>query len=1113
MRRLCRLFTLLLIGVLATVTVRADPAEVGRARLLLRNPTLSRTRIAFEFAGEIWTVAREGGAAQLLVNGQGHCSTPIYSPDGSLIAYTGTYDGNTDVYVVPAAGGEPTRLTYHPEPDEALGWTPDGKSVLFRSMRAAVRDLPQLYTVAATGSFPARVPLPSGFEASFSPDGRHLAYTPFNQWQPAWKKYRGGQTTRVWLADLATSTVEKVPRENSNDRNPVWVGDKVYLLSDRNGPVTLFEFDLKSHAVRELVQNPRGADISSASAGPDGIIYSQFGTLNIYDFATGQVHAVAITIPGERAQLRAHYEKLDPRQILNAAISPSGKRVLLEARGEILSVPAEKGDVRNLTQSPGVADRDPAWSPDGKWVAWFSDESGEYSLHLRSPDGLGPVRTIGLGQPPSFFYAPRFSPDSKKITYHDKRLNLWVLDLDHPVPVKVDTDRYDTPNFHLDPAWSADSRWIVYTKQLPNHLHAAFVYSLADKQVRQLTDGRSDVLSPRFDRNGKYLYFIAGTDAGLGAGWLDMSSMGRAQTSAAYVVVLRRDQPSPVGPESDEEGAPADEPKPAEAAAKDAKDAKAPKALAPVEVRIDFDGLDQRILSLPIPWARYSALETDGKGALFLVAARAALADHDYLTMFEAPPTEEVSRFDLKTRKAERLLAAVDPDSFAVSADGTKVLYSVHKKWFVVPSEKEPKEGDGALKLEDVSFRVEPRKEWQQMYREAWRIERDFLYDPHFHGLDLAKAEQAYAPFVGGLASRGDLTVLFEEMTGHISVGHTFVRGGESPPPNPVNVGLLGADYRLVDGHVQFARVLAGENWNPAAAAPLTQPGVNVAAGEFLLAVNGGPVDGNGDVYRYFEGLAGKQTVLTVGPKADGTGSRTVTVVPVASEGDLRLLSWMEANRRLVDERSGGRVAYVFLPDTAFEGFTNFNRYFFSQVGRDAVIVDERFNHGGSIADFVVDQLKKTPQMINSTREGEPMVEPAQAIFGPKVMIVNQMSGSGGDAMPWLFKKAQIGPLVGVRTWGGLVGISGYPPLIDGGSITAPRWAIYGTNGNWEVENIGIAPDIEVEQDPALMRDGADPQLDRSIQVALDLLAKSPPAKFVRPAAPDFKPVVPDFKN
>jgi tricorn protease len=1102
--RHCAIVAVACFGVFAEFAFAAAPSQ---APLILQHPTLSTSDVAFDFAGEIWVVPRSGGEARLLIAGQRNASRPIYSPDGSQIAFTGTYDGNSDVYIVASRGGEPRRLTFHPGPDVALGWSPDGTHILFRSMRAAFRDHAQLYTVAATGGFPEQVPLPSGSEASYSADGRRLAYTPFAQWQPAWKQYRGGQTSRIWLADLATSAVTNVPRENSNDRNPIWVGNRVYFLSDRDGPVSLYAYDVTSRAVTPVVRNEQGPDIGSAAAGPGGIVYSQFGALRLLSFDSGQTRRIPVTIPAERLQARAHFEKLDPQMVLHATLSPTGKRVLVESRGEILSVPAEKGDARNMTQSPGVADRDPAWSPDGKWVAWLSDESGEYALHLRSPDGLGEIRKISLGAPPSFFYVPLWSLDSRKIAYTDKRLNLWMIDLDHPTPVKVDTDRYDTPNFRMDPAWSPDSRWLAYTKQLTNHLHAAFVWSAVDHRARQVTDGRSDVLSPQFDRSGKYLYFLAATDVGLGAGWLDMSSFGRVATSSVYAAVLNRDLVSPVAPESDEEGAAEEAKPPAKSDAAKAAD-KAVKTPATALVQIDFDDIDQRIVALPIPAANYTGLIAGAEGVVYAIAAPLAVSDDD-LASRETPPPSEVSRFELKTRKVERLVKAVDPESFSVSADGTKALYALDHKWFVVAADKEAKDGDGAVKIEDVSLWIDPRTEWQQIYREAWRIERDFLYDAKFQGLDLARAEKVYAPFVQGLASRADLNVLMEEMTGHIGVGHTFIRGGAMPSQASPGVGLLGADYRAVDGHVQFARVLAGENWNPKAQAPLTQPGVHVAAGEFLLAVNGRPVDANGDVYRYFEGLAGHQTLLTVGPQANGKGSRNVTVVPTGSEETLRLLTWMEGNRRLVDERSGGRLGYVFLPDTGGGGFANFNRYFYSQVGKQGVILDERFNHGGSIADFIVDQLKKTPQAINRSREGDDMIEPAQAIYGPKVMLVNEMSGSGGDAMPWLFKKARIGPLVGTRTWGGLVGISGYPPLIDGGSITAPRWAISGTNGEWEVENIGIAPDIEVEQDPALMREGGDPQLERGIKTALDLLAASTPPQFKLPPAPDRHPVLP----
>lgn len=1084
--------------------------QAGEVPLLLQHPTLSRTRIAFEYAGEIWDVPREGGEARRIVAGAGRCTHPVYSPDGTRIAYTGRYDGNDDIYVVPAEGGEPRRLTYHPAPDEVLGWSPDGKRVIFRSTRTTARDLPQLFTVATTGGLPEPLPLPSGNEASYSPDGTHLAYSPFSQWQPAWKHYRGGQTARLWIANLADSSIVRIPRENSNDRDPMWVGSTVYFLSDREGPITLFAYDTTAKTVRKVLSNPGGFDIVSASAGPGGIVYHQFGSLHLYDFATGKAGRVPVTLTADLPERRPHFEKLAPRQVLHAALSPSGKRALFETRGEILSLPAEKGDVRNLTRSPGIADRDPAWSPDGKWVAWFSDESGEYALHLRTPDGLGQVRKIDLGRPPSHFYGPRWSPDSKKIAYTDKRLNLWVVDLDHPIPVKVDTDRYDTPVSDLDPAWSPDSRWIAYAKQLPNHLHAIFVSDLAGQKLHQITDGLSDATHPRFDRSGKYLYFLAGTDTGLTAGWLDMTSLGHPVSQGVYAAVLRRDLPSPVAPESDEEPA-----TPAVDRPKEKNGEKKPEKTEPEAVRIDFDGLDQRIISLPIAPANYTDLEAGSEGVLLLGAVPTAFTDEESLELQGLPV--EVTRFELKTRKSEKLVDGVDggrssfggQPSFRVSADGSKLLFARKAKWFIVPSDKPAKPGEGALPVDSVRIEVDPPAEWAQMYREVWRIERDFFYDPHHHGLDLAQAERLYQPFLAGLGSREDLNRLFEEMTGWLVVGHTFIRGGDVPKQDPLSVGLLGADYRVVGDRYQFARIYRGENWNPKLQAPLTVPGVEVHEGDFLLSVNGEPLKGSDDVDRLFQNTAGKQTLLTVGPKADGTGARQVTVVPVGSEAQLRLRSWMEANRRKVEELSGGRLAYVYIPDTASGGFANFNRYYFSQVGKLGVVLDERFNHGGQIADYIIQNLQRTPQMANASREGEDVVEPAQAIFGPKVMIINQMSGSGGDALPWLFRKAGLGPLVGTRTWGGLVGISGYPQLMDGGAVTAPRWGLYGTKGDWEVENVGIGPDIEVDQDPALVRLGHDPQLERAVQEALALLAAHPAPALKRPAYPDYHQALP----
>jgi tricorn protease len=1105
---------------LATAPSSAVPSPRAAAlpppdsvRRLIYEPTLSRTQIAFTYAGEIWTIPRDGGEARRLVTGQLRNYRPMFSPDGSQIAFTGIVDSNPDVYVVPASGGEPHRLTYHPGPDTVAGWSPDGKSVLFSSTRDTARDLPKLFTVPLTGGFATELPLPSGTEATFSPDGKRVAYVPFPQFQPAWKKYRGGQTTRVWIADLADSKVTKVPREESNDRAPMWIGSSVYFLSDRNGPTTLFGFDPSGGAVRELVPNADGFDISYASAGPDAIVYAQADQLFIYDTTSSKTHRVPFAIRADLPQLRPHFERVNHDQILHAAISPTGKRVLFETRGEILAVPAEKGDTRNLSHSPGVADRDPAWSPDGKWIAWLSDEPGEYALYIRAPDGVGPVKKVDLGSPASFWYSPRWSPDSKKIVLWDKRLNLWLIDLEHPTPVKVDTARFSGADF--DPSWSPDSRWLAYMKLLPNFRQTVFLYSLDDKSIHQVTDGRSDSSSPRFDRSGKYLWLLSSTDVGMSNG-NGMTSMARPVTSSVYAVVLAKDQPSPVAPESDEEGG--------DAGAHDAKANKAkaekgekgekgdkPEKPAPKKVeptKIDFEGLDQRIVALPIERAKYIDLQPGAEGVLFLLSEPTVFADEDYTDYDDDNPAPHtITRFTLKKRKSERF--ADKAGDMSVSADGTKVLFGKDKKWFVVSADEPAKDGEGTIKIDGVEVWVDPQAEWRQMYREVWRVERDFLYDPNAHGLDLAATEKLYGNFLDGIGGREDLKRLIEEALSNLVLGHVRSPGGAFPKQDRASVGLLGANYKVEEGRYRFAKILSGENWNPKLRAPLTEPGLDVKEGEFLLSVNGQDLKGDDDVDRFFLGTAGKQTFLTVGPKASGTGSRQIIVVPVGNDGGLRLRTWMDDNRKKVSELSGGRVGYVYLPDTRAGGFANFNRYYFAEVGKDAVVLDERFNHGGSIADYMIDIMKWTPLMGSMTREGEDQIVPSMAIFGPKVMIANEMSGSGGDALPWMFKNAALGPLVGTRTWGGLVGVGGYPRLIDGGNITAPRWGLYGMKGEWEVENHGIAPDVEVEEDPLLMRAGHDPQLERAVQLALDALAKTPPTKLARPPFPNYHPKLP----
>lgn len=1087
MRRLA-LMALVLCG-----TARAaDPPQI------LNRPAISTKHVVFGYAGDLWVVDRAGGDARRLTAGVGLETHPVFSPDGTQVAFAGEYEGNLDVYVVPVTGGEPRRLTYHPDPDLPVAWTPDGKSVTFRSTRVSYGRFTRLFTVPTAGGPEAEVPLPVAEEASYSPDGEKVAYVPFTNTRAfpgayiAWKRYRGGSTPFVWIADLKSAAVEKLPRTDSNDFNPMWVGSKVYFLSDRDGATTLYAYDLASKEVRRAIE-PNGADIKSASAGADAIVFDRIDGLYVYDLKTEKAARLGVTIHADLPGARPRVEKVGKR-VSAVGLSPTGARVVVEARGEILTVPAEKGSVRNLTSSPGVADRDPAWSPDGQTVAYFSDASGEYELHLTPQTGIGETKAFKLGDAPSFYYNPTWSPDGKRIAYADKRKNLWYIDLDTGKSTKVDTSPLPLGGAP-SPSWSPDGKWIAYTRPLKSSLDAVFLYSLEAGKAHQVTDGMSDARTVEFDAGGKYLYFTASTDAGpLSFG--SMSAFNRGQTSSAYVVVLSKDDPSPLRPESDEEKESAAKPadKKDGDKEKDKKDAPKPR------VKVDLENIDQRTLALPIPNRNYAGLVAGKAGTIFLLEGEPVNAPRR-----GPPPGRTVHKFDLAKQKFEKVLDGVT--RLVVSHNGEKMLYRLGQdKWFLTPTAAPPKPGEGAVKVEDLEVRVDPRAEWQQIYRETWRIQRDFLYDPNAHGLDLAAAERKYQPYLAGLGSRHDLSLLMEEMLGELCLGHVYVAGGDTPTPPDQKTGLLGADYAIEGGRYKFARIYRGESWNPDMRAPLLQPGAGVREGEYLLAVNGKGLRGTDNVHQLFDGTAGKQTVIRVGPTADGKGGRDVTVVPVPSERQLRSLAWVDANRKKVEAMTGGKVAYIYVPDTSAEGFARFNRYFFAQTDKQAAIIDERFNGGGQLADHIVDYLRQPLRNYITGRagEGDDVPFPGGAIYGPKVMIVNERAGSGGDYLPYTFRQAKLGPLVGKRTWGGLVGIGGYPTLIDGGTVTAPRMGIWFPNGRWDVENRGVAPDVEVEFDPQAVREGKDPQLEKAIELVLAELAKNPPKPAQRPAFPNY---------
>ncbi|MFB3789293.1 MAG: PDZ domain-containing protein [bacterium] len=1069
--------------------------------LFLTSPTVTTEKVAFVYANDLWIAGRDGGEARRLTINPGVESNPWFSPDGQSIAFSGDYDGNTDVFVMPSNGGNPTRLTFHPGEDQVLGWTPDGQRILFGSGRDSA-TMPRFFTVSRDGGFPEPLPIPAGIEGSISPDGRLLAYNPVRHLIGYWKRYRGGQMGRIWILDLQSLDYTEIPQEKSNNINPLWIGDTVYFLSDRNHTMNLFSYDTKTQAVNQLTWFT-DFDIERASAGDGVIALEQGGRLHIYNPADKSLKTLKIKVHADLPHSRPHFAKVVD-WIQNADISPSGKRAVFEARGDIFTVPAEKGDIRNITRTPGVHERFPSWSPDGKWIAYFSDASGEYQLMIREQDGRKEPTVIPLGGP-TFFYSPKWSPDSKKLVFTDKRLNLFYIDIEKKEPVLIDTDTYDHPVRSLDPVWAPDSRWITYTKRLDNHMRAVFVYDLENKSKHQITDGMSDCTSPCFSLDGKYLYFGASTSVALTVGWLDLSSLDRPVRRNLYIVVLNEKDPSPFAPESDEETvkeatddisaatgkieAATGDIQSATAEIRDASPAESKDMESKIKVIIDFENLSQRILAMPIPELTYTQFYASEMTKSIQTAAEGKVF---YMEESPGKPGVILKRFDMKERKSEDFLDSVN--FYQVSQNGKMLLYRAPgNKWAIVKTDGKPKPEDGVLKLDRLETQVDPQAEWAQIFEEFWRIERDFLYAPNMHGADWPAIREKYRPFLKYVGHRGDLNNLIGMMMGELVLGHMFVWGGDQPEVKRVPIGLLGADYEIVDGYYRFKKIYQGLNWNPDLRAPLTMPGVNVKEGDYLLAVDGRPLKAPTNIYSLFENTADKQTVLTVHSSPNIEEATRVTVVPIGNEWGLRNRAWVEGNRKKVEELSGGKAAYVYLPNTSNAGYEYFNRYYFAQLDRQAVVVDERFNGGGSVADYVVDLLDRPLLSYWATREGKMFKTPSAVLDGPRVMIINEFAGSGGDFLPMAFKRRGLGKLVGKTTWGGLVGIYDYPNLIDGGRVTAPRMAIVSPNGEWEVENVGVSPDIEVEMDPKSFAQGRDPQLEKAVEVVLQELAQNPP--------------------
>jgi tricorn protease len=1081
---------------------RAD----GSTRLL-RTPTVSADHIAFAYANNIWIVGRQGGAARRLTSFQGQTTNPHLSPDGKLVAFSAEYEGNSDVYVVGVEGGEPKRLTWHPAPDTVQGWTPDGKEVLFTSTRAtwAPNAAPRFWTVPVTGGFPKALALPRGYQGKISSDGSRIAYRMNNSWDEERRNYRGGQNRPIWIADLHSFDVVTPAWTNSKDMDPAWVGDDVYFISDRDGVANVWMFDTKK---KRLTQTTKFTDfdVKSLDACPGAVVFEQGGYIHELDTKSGKTHVVDITAAGDFPWMMPRWEDVTAR-MSHLIVSPTGKRVAVEARGEIFTIPAEKGDVRNLTHSSSSAELDPAWSPDGKYLSYFSDKSGEYKLVIEPQNGVAPAREITLPHP-THYYTASWSPDSKKLLYTDTNLKVWVLDVASGTAKIVGEDPWMVPARTLNPVWSPDSKYVAYASRLRSLYHAIYISNVETGEKCQVTDGLADSVWPVWDASGKYLWFFASTDLGLKSQWLDMTSYDHDEHFGLYLAVLHKGEPSPLLPESDEDngaaaGSSADGKPGSENAEGHGKAASAPKP--PVTVRIDFEGLQGRIVAVPgVPVRQYSLLKAGTAGIVFYLES---------LTGGQAtgvPPGQTLHRYRLSERKAAPFAQGVA--DYSVSADGHKLAYQVPgpnplpttgtaplgpppaPSLFLVDADKEPPApGKGRLNA-SLRMYLEPKEEFKQIFYEGWRNQRDYLYVPNMHGADWPRMKEMYGQWLPSVMHRADLNYLLDMMGSEIAIGHSYVRGGDMPRVPQERGGLLGADFAMENNRYKITHIYDTESWNPELRAPLATPGINVSVGDYIVAVNGEELRAPDSIYRLLDGTADRQTVLTVNHQPVTEGAWQVTVVPVPNEQGLRTRAWVEANRRLVDKLSNGKLAYVYLPNTGQPGYQSFNRYYFSQQDKQGAIIDERFNGGGSAADYIVDVLQRKIDGYFNNVAGEryPFTSPEAGIWGPKVMIINEMAGSGGDLMPWMFHHRNVGLLVGKRTWGGLVHTADTPPFIDGGTMIAPRGGFFTAEGKWAVENEGIPPDVDVENWPKDVIAGHDPQLERAVQEGLRLLQEQP---------------------
>jgi tricorn protease len=1182
---------------------------------MLRYPDVSATHVVFSYANDLWVVPREGGVAMPLASPPGAESFPKFSPDGRTVAFTGNYDGVRDLYTLPVEGGIPARVTYHPSSERLCDWTPDGRLVYSASGVVGLQRMSQILVSPTSGGLPDRIPVPYGTNAAISPDGQWLAYTPHSTDSATWKRYRGGMATDIWLLNLKDHSSKRITDWEGSDSLPMWHGSTVYYLTDADPShrLNIWAYDTGT-GKRTQVTHFTDYDVKwpSVGPGPDGggeIVFQYGAGLYLLNLRSGGTREVKVAVPGARPTLRPRSENV-ARNIEGWGLSPTAKRAVIQARGDIWTVPAENGPPRNLTRTSGVAERFPAWSPDGRWIAYFSDETGEYELYIVQSDGKGEKRQLTDDRHP-FCLEPHWSPDSNHLIFADKAGSTFIHTIESKETKLVDTDPW-TDN--MQPSWSSDSRWIAYQKTAEARpTPSIWLYNVESGEKHQITHGMFAESSPVFDRKGDYLFYKANLAfqpmyASIGSDFI------YTQSERLLAIPLRVDVKYPWLPESDEESwkdeepekgngekpdkpeeeeeaAPPDKPAdpisgawsgtitgaelPAEGfpftmtltlgadntvsgtieamgesvaitsgtydpAAKqlvlvievegeqgtvtatvgdntmtgtvsgggmafeftaqrssaggngdegddEGKDKDKGKDKEPKEVKIDLEGIESRAFLLPIPNGSFGSIAVNDKGQL--IYGRSSTGS-----------TPGIKLFDLKDKKKQEKQVVAGAMGFVISADGKKLL--VGRGPGAAIHDAAPGSTGKPVSTSGMTAIIDPREEWRQIFNDAWRIMRDFFYDPNMHGVDWAAVRDHYAPMVEDCVDRQDLNYVIGEMIGELNVGHAYVGGGDTEREPGIGVGMLGVDFGLENGAYRIADIYGGAPWDADARGPLSRPGVDVKEGDYLLAVNGKPLDTSKDPWAAFQGLAGQTVTLTVSEKPEmGEEAREVLVEPMSGDRDLRYRAWIEENRRYVEEKTNARVGYIYVPNTGVQGQSDLVRQLLGQMGKEALIIDERWNGGGQIPNRFIELLNRPVTNYWARRDGNDWIWPMDSHQGPKCMLINGLAGSGGDAFPAYFRKAGLGKLIGTRTWGGLIGLSGNPRLIDGGYMSVPRFAYYDPDGTWGIEGHGVDPDIYVLDDPALMVNGEDPQLDAAIANMLEELKLHP---FKPPKRPDY---------